>query len=99
MQVPVSARAGTHNLIRSSRPAPSIFNTLSHHRQLCVIQLKQAAPTPPDTEELEFLMKRVAALERDLVKIQSMWDMNKGQRVIEVWMSLLNKKSYKPSNM
>jgi len=44
-------------------------------------------------------MKRVAALERDLVKIQSMWDMNKGQRVIEVWMGLLNKKSYKPSNM
>lgn len=39
---------------------------------------------------------RVAALEKDVVKLQGMWDINKGQRVIEVWMSLLNKKSYKP---
>lgn len=39
---------------------------------------------------------RVAALEKDVVKLQGMWDINKGQRVIEAWMSLLNKKSYKP---
>ena len=44
-------------------------------------------------------MHRVAVLERDLVKVQSMWDMNKGQRVIEVWMSMLNRKRYKPSDM
>lgn len=44
-------------------------------------------------------MHRVAVLERDLVKLQGMWDMNKGQRVIEVWMSILNRKSYKPSNV
>lgn len=46
-----------------------------------------------------FLTHRVAVLEKDLVKLQGMWDMNKGQRVIEVWMSILNRKSYKPSDM
>ena len=62
-------------------------------------QAAQRASDREDREDVVFLMQRVAALERDLVKIQSMWDMNKGQRVIEVWMSILNKKSYKPSNM
>ncbi|CAM9362217.1 unnamed protein product, partial [Hapterophycus canaliculatus] len=56
------------------------------------------AQAPPN-EEVEFLMHRVAVLERDLVKLQGMWDMNKGQRVIEVWMSILNRKSYKPSHI
>lgn len=42
-------------------------------------------------------MHRVAALERDVVKIEGLWDKDKGQRVIEVWMSLLKKTSYKPS--
>lgn len=51
------------------------------------------------SEDVDFLLHRVATLERDVMKLQGMWDMNKGQRVIEVWMSLLNKKTYKPSNM
>lgn len=53
----------------------------------------------PLKEDAVFLMQRVAALERDLVKVQDMWNLNKGQRVIEVWMSILNRKSYKPSDM
>ncbi|CAM9699349.1 unnamed protein product [Ectocarpus sp. 12 AP-2014] len=59
---------------------------------------RQAEPAVSN-EDLVFLMHRVAVLEKDLVKLQGMWDMNKGQRVIEVWMSILNRKSYKPSDI
>ncbi|CAM9261338.1 unnamed protein product [Ectocarpus fasciculatus] len=59
----------------------------------------QAEPPAVSNDDLVFLMHRVAVLERDLVKLQGMWDMNKGQRVIEVWMSILNRKSYKPSDI
>ncbi|CAN0225131.1 unnamed protein product [Ectocarpus sp. 6 AP-2014] len=55
-------------------------------------------PPAVSNEDLVFLTHRVAVLEKDLVKLQGMWDMNKGQRVIEVWMSILNRKSYKPSD-
>eukprot|EP00752_Nemacystus_decipiens_P004375 g3998.t2 len=53
----------------------------------------------PLSDDVVFLMHRVAVLERDLVKLQGMWDMNKGQRVIEVWMGMLNRKRYKPSDI
>lgn len=43
-------------------------------------------------------MHRVAALERDVVKIEGLWDKDKGQRVIAVWLSLLKKTTFKPSN-
>ncbi|CAM9120809.1 unnamed protein product [Ectocarpus sp. 4 AP-2014] len=59
----------------------------------------QVEPPAVSNEDLVFLMHRVAVLEKDLVKLQGMWDMNKGQRVIEVWMSILNRKSYKPSDI
>lgn len=53
---------------------------------------------PASNGDLTILMNRVATLERDMLKLQGMWDMNKGQRVIEVWMGLLKKKTYKPDN-
>lgn len=52
----------------------------------------------PSTEDLALIMHRVAALEKDVVKIEGLWDKDKGQRVIEVWMSLLKKTTFKPSN-
>lgn len=62
-------------------------------------QAAQEAPQAPLTEDVVFLGQRVAALEKDLVKVQDMWNLNKGQRVIEVWMSILNRKRYKPTDM
>lgn len=56
------------------------------------------ATAAPSTEDLALIMHRVAALERDVVKIETLWDKDKGQRVIEVWMSLLKKTSFKPPN-
>lgn len=96
--------ADTNNEFFSIRKDSSLIVIyLFRHRDTAVsvdfTQAVQKASDREDREDVVFLMQRVAALERDLVKIQSMWDMNKGQRVIEVWMSILNKKSYKPSNM
>lgn len=48
---------------------------------------------------MAFLVGRVAVLEREMVKQLGMWDMSRGQRVIESWMGLLNKKSYKPTDV
>ena len=53
---------------------------------------------PPSAEDLALIMHRVAALERDVVKTEALWDKDKGQRVIEVWMGLLKKTTFKPSN-
>lgn len=66
------------------------------------LRWKQAAQEAPQallTEDMVFLGQRVAALEKDLVKVQDMWNLNKGQRVIEVWMSILNRRRYKPTDM
>ncbi|CAM9277865.1 unnamed protein product, partial [Scytosiphon promiscuus] len=76
------------NVEKGTKLRSAIF----HHQQMIILCV-------PLNEEVVFLMHRVAVLEKDLVKLQGMWDMNKGQRVIEVWMSILNRKSYKPSNI
>lgn len=78
-----------------------VLTTIDNNAPLGRQQAAQEPPLheAPLNEDVVFLMQRVATLERDLVKVQDMWNLNRGQRVIEVWMSILNRKSYRPSDM
>ncbi|CAM9894218.1 unnamed protein product [Discosporangium mesarthrocarpum] len=43
-------------------------------------------------------MGRLETVEREIMQLKGMWDVSKAKRVIDTWLSLLYKKTYKPLN-